>query len=248
MESCPLKLAVAVKCWCQLFGGISVRAVLTAADTLCKRLSPACMTSHFLPTTTGSACIQLRHSKLGSVALTGLCSPQAQAFASWKDLVAYGHAKRDAMSDSVRRLLQGSLGRAFAAWSSRVHEKAALMQKAVHCLARLTHAHAASAFTAWLDWAAEQKDHRSACSITSAFHSTSHLHILCLTAPSRQCLPALTTCTAPAACQVQMARHVACAVKVDNAGCAAPRCSCGFKGKCSWLNGCIQLTFVMLTV
>lgn len=66
------------------------------------------------------------------------------------------------MSDSVRRLLQGSLGRAFAAWSRRVHEKAALKHKAVQCLARLTHAHAASAFTAWLDWAAAQKEHRSA--------------------------------------------------------------------------------------
>lgn len=91
-----------------------------------------------------------------------VCSRQAQAFTSWKDLVAYQHAKRTAMSDSVRRLLQGSLGRAFAAWSSRVHEKAALQQKAVQCLARLTHAHAASAFTAWIDWAAEQKEHRSA--------------------------------------------------------------------------------------
>ena len=87
---------------------------------------------------------------------------QAQAFASWKDLIAYRRAKHNAMSDSVRRLLQGTLGRAFAAWSSRVHEKAALKHKAVQCLARLTHAHAASAFAAWLDWAAEQKEHRSA--------------------------------------------------------------------------------------
>lgn len=90
------------------------------------------------------------------------CSLQAQAFASWKDLITYQHAKRDAMSDSVRRLLQGSLGRAFAAWSSWVCEKAALKHKAVQCLARLAHAHAASAFTAWVDWAAEQKEHRSA--------------------------------------------------------------------------------------
>jgi len=87
---------------------------------------------------------------------------QAQAFASWKDLVAYRHAKHGAMADSVRRILQGSLGRAFAAWSSRVHEQAALKLKAAQCLARLTHAHAASAFTAWVDWAAEQKEHRLA--------------------------------------------------------------------------------------
>ena len=81
------------------------------------------------------------------------------------------------MSDSVRRLLQGSLGRAFAAWSGRVHEKAARKHKAVQCLARLTHAHAASAFTAWLDWAAEQKEHRSALSARPTFQMTSHLHL-----------------------------------------------------------------------
>ena len=119
---------------------------------------------------------------LQATGLTAWCSQQAQAFASWKDLVAYGHAKRAAMSDSVRRLLQGSLGRAFAAWSSRVHEKAALKQKAVQCLARLTHAHSASAFTAWLDWAAEQKDHRSACSIyTSGFEA----QVICMSSSSQ---------------------------------------------------------------
>lgn len=85
---------------------------------------------------------------------------QAQAFASWKDLIAYRHVKRSAMTDSVRRLLQGTLGRAFAAWHNRVQEQAALQQKAATCLARLAHAHVASAFSAWVDWAAEQKDHR----------------------------------------------------------------------------------------
>jgi len=86
--------------------------------------------------------------------------PQAQAFASWKDLIAYRHVKRSAMTDSVRRLLQGTLGRAFAAWHHRVQEHAALQQKAATCLARLAHAHVASAFSAWIDWAAEQKEHR----------------------------------------------------------------------------------------
>ena len=85
---------------------------------------------------------------------------QAQAFASWKDLIAHRHVKRRAMTDSVRRLLQGTLGRAFAAWHNRVQEQAALQQKAATCLARLAHAHVASAFSAWIDWAAEQKDHR----------------------------------------------------------------------------------------
>jgi hypothetical protein len=85
---------------------------------------------------------------------------QAQAFASWKDVIAYRRVKRGAMTDSVRRLLQGMLGRAFAAWHNRVQEHAALQQKAVTCLARLAHAHVASAFSAWIDWAAEQKDHR----------------------------------------------------------------------------------------
>ncbi len=77
-------------------------------------------------------------------------------------MIAHRHVKRSAMSDSVRRLLQGTLGRAFAAWNSRVHERAALKLKAATCLARLTHAHVASAFAAWVDWAAEQKDHRYA--------------------------------------------------------------------------------------
>ena len=63
------------------------------------------------------------------------------------------------MTDSVRRLLQGTLGRAFAAWHNRVQQHAALKQKAATCLARLAHAHVASAFSAWIDWAAEQKDH-----------------------------------------------------------------------------------------
>jgi len=85
---------------------------------------------------------------------------QAQAFASWKDVIAYRRVKRGAMTDSVRRLLQGMLGRAFAAWHNRVQEHAALQQKAITCLARLAHAHVASAFSAWIDWAAEQKDHR----------------------------------------------------------------------------------------
>ena len=86
---------------------------------------------------------------------------QAQAFASWKELIACHNIKRTALADSVRRLLQGTLGRAFAAWSSRVRDKALLKQKAAHCLARLTHAHAASAFSAWVAWAVQQKDHRS---------------------------------------------------------------------------------------
>lgn len=43
-----------------------------------------------------------------------------------------------------------------------MREKANLKLKAAQCLARLTHAHAASAFTAWVDWAAEQKEHRLA--------------------------------------------------------------------------------------
>ena len=53
-----------------------------------------------------------------------------------------------------------------------MHERAALKQKAETCLARLAHAHVASAFTAWLEWAAEQKDHRcaAACGI---------MHICC---------------------------------------------------------------------
>lgn len=75
-------------------------------------------------------------------------------------MIAYRHVKRHAMTDSVRRLLQGTLGRAFAAWHGRVQQHAALQQKAATCLARLAHAHVASAFSAWIDWAAEQKDHR----------------------------------------------------------------------------------------
>lgn len=76
--------------------------------------------------------------------------------------MAYRRVKRSALLDSVSRLLQGSLGRAFAAWRRRVQDKAALKQKAARCLARLTHCHAASAFAAWVDWAADQKDRRSA--------------------------------------------------------------------------------------
>ena len=92
---------------------------------------------------------------------------QAQAFASWKDLIVYRQVKRSAMSDSIRRLLHGTLGRSFAAWSNTVHERAALKQKAATCLARLAHAHVASAFTAWLEWAAEQKEHRCATACAS---------------------------------------------------------------------------------
>ena len=85
---------------------------------------------------------------------------QAQAFASWKDMIAYRHAKQTAMADSIRRLLQGILGRAFAAWKSRVHEQAALKEKATACIARFMHAHTAQAFAAWVDWVDTQKDHR----------------------------------------------------------------------------------------
>ena len=85
---------------------------------------------------------------------------QAQAFASWKDLLVYRQAKRTAMSDSVKRLLQGTLGRAFTAWNSRVHEQAELKARATACLARFMHLHTAQAFSAWVDWTAMQKDHR----------------------------------------------------------------------------------------
>ena len=98
---------------------------------------------------------------------------QAQAFASWKDIVAYRHVKRGALLDSVRHLMQGSLGRAFAGWRTQVHDKAALKQRAVQCLARLTHCHTASAFASWVDWAADQKDHRSAA---WHLHATEQLH------------------------------------------------------------------------
>ena len=99
---------------------------------------------------------------------------QAQAFASWKDLIVYRQVKRSAMSDSIRRLLHGTLGRSFAAWSNTVHERAALKQKAATCLARLAHAHVASAFTAWLEWAAEQKDHRCAAACGKHAHMLQH--------------------------------------------------------------------------
>jgi len=102
---------------------------------------------------------------------------QAQAFASWKDLLAYRHVKRSAMTDSVRRLLQGTLGRAFAAWHNRVQQHAALKQKAASCLSRLAHAHVASAFSAWIDWAAEQKEHRC----------EAYCLIMCLLHDMREC-------------------------------------------------------------
>ena len=117
----------------------------------------------WLHSTTKAACAsnwQLQMCQASSGNLHTIVALQAQAFASWKDMIAFCHVKRSAMSDSIRRLLQGTLGRVFAAWNIRVHEQAALKQKAAMCLARLANTHIASAFAAWLDWAAEQKDHR----------------------------------------------------------------------------------------
>lgn len=75
--------------------------------------------------------------------------------------MAFRTVKRTALADSIKHLLQGSLGRAFVAWRDNIAQRAALKQKATACLARFVHAHTAQAFSAWLDWAALQKEHRS---------------------------------------------------------------------------------------
>ena len=120
---------------------------------------------------------------------------QAQSFASWRDLILYRQVKRSAMSDSIRRLLHGTLGRSFAAWSNTVHERAALKQKGATCLARLAHAHVASAFTAWLEWAAEQKDHRCAAVCGS-------MHICCSVACPTAVILGLCKCLKAPACRL----------------------------------------------
>ena len=124
-----------------------------------KRAAMSDSVKRFLQGPLEKSCIAWK-SKVQELAESCAFVMQAQAFASWKDLLVYRQAKRTALSNSVKRLLQGTLGRAFTAWNSRVHEQAGLKARATACLARFMHSHIAQAFSAWVDWIAMQKDHR----------------------------------------------------------------------------------------
>ena len=85
---------------------------------------------------------------------------QANAFAFWKEAIAFRHVKAAALAASIAKIRGGAVARAFASWRDVAGARRDLKHKARLVVARMRNAALAQAFGCWHEWAVDKHSAR----------------------------------------------------------------------------------------